>query len=419
MHNDGIADRPQVWAIGGGKGGTGKSLVAASFGIHLAQMGRRVVLIDGDLGAPNLHTFLGLDPPRVGLGDFLERRVASLDEAAVETGVPRLRLISGARNGLEAESLKYFQKTRLIKVILELQADVVIVDLGAGTSLNVLDLFSIADRGVMVVLPEPTSIENGYRFMLAAFRRRLRRLGRALGFHASVDMVLDPRCRPRHDRPHEILEELARIDIVAADALRSHLEMYLPHLIINQARGHDDAQLGEAIRVICDRFLGLPIHSAGAIPYDPVLVRMVKSRRPFLVTYPRSGTAESFRAAAEEIVAMGRGPEARDRWWGWDSASRGSRDAHRILEVGRDASHREILSSYLRLRSTLRSESAALFPLDCEPERLSALSEVENAFRSISRNSSVATCRTPGRTTPRDAMPGRRASWRHGLTRSG
>ena len=419
MHNDGIADRPQVWAIGGGKGGTGKSLVAASFGIHLAQMGRRVVLIDGDLGAPNLHTFLGLDPPRVALGDFLERRVTSLDEVAVETGVPRLRLISGARNGLEAESLKYFQKTRLMRVILELQAEVVIVDLGAGTSLNVLDLFSIADRGVMVVLPEPTSIENGYRFMLAAFRRRLRRLGRALGFHASVDMVLDPRCRPRHDRPHEILEELARIDIVAADALRSHLEMYLPHLIINQARGHDDAQLGDAIRVICDRFLGLPIHFAGAIPYDPLLVRMVKSRRPLLVAYPRSGTAESFRAAVEEIVAMGRGPEARDRWWGWNPGSCRSHDAHRILEVGRDASHREILSSYLRLRSTLRSGSAALFPLDCEPERLSALSEVENAFRSISRNGSVGMPRTPGRTAPRHPTPGRRASWRHTLTRSG
>ena len=71
------ARRPQVWAVGGGKGGTGKSLVAASLGIHLAQMGRRVILVDGDLGAPNLHTVLGLDPPAVALSDFVKRRFES------------------------------------------------------------------------------------------------------------------------------------------------------------------------------------------------------------------------------------------------------------------------------------------------------------------------------------------------------
>ena len=55
--------RPEVWAVGGGKGGTGKSLVAASLGIHLAQMGRRVILVDGDLGAPNLHRVLSEAAP--------------------------------------------------------------------------------------------------------------------------------------------------------------------------------------------------------------------------------------------------------------------------------------------------------------------------------------------------------------------
>src|SRR6266704_3328797 len=87
--------RPAIWAVGGGKGGTGKSLVAASLGIHLAEMGRRVVLVDGDLGAPNLHTFLGLDPPGTCLTDVIKRNVDSLEGAAVETGVPRLRIVSG------------------------------------------------------------------------------------------------------------------------------------------------------------------------------------------------------------------------------------------------------------------------------------------------------------------------------------
>ena len=141
-----LAGRPEVWAVGGGKGGTGKSLVAASLGIHLAQMGRRVILVDGDLGAPNLHTILGLDPPPLALSDFIKRRFESIETVVFETGVERLSLISGARNSLDIESLKHFQKTRLLRVLLGLPADIVLLDLGAGTSLNVLDLFSLADR---------------------------------------------------------------------------------------------------------------------------------------------------------------------------------------------------------------------------------------------------------------------------------
>src|SRR5439155_20842244 len=147
-----ISHRPQIWAVGGGKGGTGKSLVAASLGIHLAQMGRRVILVDGDLGAPNLHTVLGLDPPALSLSDFVKRRFESIETVVSATGVPRLSLISGARNSLDIESLKHFQKTRLLRVLMTLPVDVVLLDLGAGTSLNVLDLFSLADRGLLVIL---------------------------------------------------------------------------------------------------------------------------------------------------------------------------------------------------------------------------------------------------------------------------
>jgi flagellar biosynthesis protein FlhG len=415
-HDTGIAARPQVWAIGGGKGGTGKSLVAASFGIHLAEMGRRVVLVDGDLGAANAHTFLGLDPPEVALGDFIERRVTSLEDVAMETDIPRLRIISGAGNRFDAESLKHFQKTRLLKVLLDLEADVVLVDLGAGTSLNVLDLFCLADRGVVVILPEPTSIENGYRFMMAAFRRRLRRLSRALGFQASVDAVLQARRSPRRDRPREILEELAHLDAVAADSMRPHLQMYLPHLVINQARVHDDALLGDAMRMVCDRFLGLPVHFAGAIPYDPVLVRTIKSRRPLLVEYPRSGTSESFRAAAEEIDSVSRGPAAGSRWTPVDGGFLRQRDPYQVLEMSPQAPHREILAAYLRLRSMLRSDSPALLPLDCEVERRLALTEVEEAFRAISRNTSAGALRTIP-PIERAAGPIRRTAARTGLPR--
>src|SRR3989442_4902140 len=104
-HSHAIPPRPQVWAVGGGKGGTGKSLVAASLGIHLAQMGRRVILVDGDLGAPNLHTILGMDPPPLALSDFIKRRIESIATVLLQTGTERLSLISAARDSVRIDSL--------------------------------------------------------------------------------------------------------------------------------------------------------------------------------------------------------------------------------------------------------------------------------------------------------------------------
>jgi flagellar biosynthesis protein FlhG len=397
--------RPLVWAVGGGKGGTGKSLLATSLGIHLAEMGRRVVLVDGDLGAPNLHTFLGLDAPRVGLADFISRDAADLQDVAVETGVPRLRLISGARNPLDAERLKHFQKTRLMRRLIGLPADVVLVDLGAGITLNTLDFFSLADHGLMVILPEPTSVENCWRFLAAAYLRRLRLLGRTLGFEAAINLVLTHRGRPRPGRPVEALEEVRRVDSFAAEALASHLAAFVPSLVINQARDHADVRLGESMQAVSERFLRVPVRFAGAIPYDPVLVRSIKSCRPFLVEYPRSRTAEAFRGAAETIASAPRpgsasagGQGTRDRDALADPAPLPGRDPYGILGLRRGAPQSDVISAYMRLRPALRSDSPALASLDCEAERRAELAEVEEAFRALSRNVSAGSGPLP---TPR------------------
>src|SRR6266704_2140116 len=333
--------RPRIWAVGGGKGGTGKSLVTASLGIHLAEMGRRVVVVDGDLGAPNLHTFLGLDPPALSL--------------------------SGALNSLDAESLKHFQKTRLLRLLLALRADVVLVDLGAGTSLHVLDVFSIADRGVLVILPEPTSLENCYRFLRAAFLRRMQHFARTLGYQPVVDLVLEHRGRSLPDGPTGILEEIRRIDSYAAQEIAGHLEAFLPHLIVNQVRDHEDARIGEALEAVCERFLGIPVRCAGSVPYDPVLVRSVKTRRPYLLEYPRSRTAEAFRATAETIADPW--PARRPASAGWfrpadDERAPGLRDPCGVLDLAPGATHEEILSAYMRLRQALRADSPVLVSLD-------------------------------------------------------
>ena len=88
---------PCVWAVGGGKGGVGKSVVASSLAIALAQRGERCVLVDCDLGGANLHTLLGGAAPRLSLGDFLSRRVATLSEVMSSTRFPARSLGTGKR----------------------------------------------------------------------------------------------------------------------------------------------------------------------------------------------------------------------------------------------------------------------------------------------------------------------------------
>ncbi|HUJ60661.1 MAG TPA: P-loop NTPase, partial [Kofleriaceae bacterium] len=88
----------RVVAIGGGKGGVGKSLVAANVGIFLATLGKRVVLVDGAFGAPNLHVFAGVPRPTRSLYEALPggaRAPVALAELAVATHVPGVRLVAG------------------------------------------------------------------------------------------------------------------------------------------------------------------------------------------------------------------------------------------------------------------------------------------------------------------------------------
>ena len=150
----------EIWAIGGGKGGVGKSFVAGNLGILLAQRGFRVILADLDLGGANLHTWLGVNTPEQGVSEFVDRQVEQIHELLIPTSIPQLRLISGARDGVEIANLKHTQKMRFLMALKRLDTDFIIMDLGAGTAYNTIDFFLLAEKQLMVVIPEPTSIEN-------------------------------------------------------------------------------------------------------------------------------------------------------------------------------------------------------------------------------------------------------------------
>src|SRR6188474_529607 len=181
---------PRVVAIGGGKGGVGKSLVAANVGIFLATLGKRVILIDAAFGSANLHIFAGVPRPSRTLSEALAESGPRLAELPVATHVPGVKLIGGVYDPPWVAEPEPAHIQRVVGQLAELPADWVVIDLGPGIAPATLELFLAADVQIIVAVPDPTSIELMHRFTKAAFLRSLERRG--LG-HLARRVSRDPR----------------------------------------------------------------------------------------------------------------------------------------------------------------------------------------------------------------------------------
>lgn len=297
----------RVIAVGGGKGGIGKSMLSANLGIALANRGAKVVLVDLDLGGANLHTCLGVGQPQVSLSDFVDRKVAALEDVLVPTPFERLTLVSGAMDGLDAANPKHGQKAKLIRNLRMLDVDYVLLDLGAGTAFNVLDFFLVADTGVVVMLPEPTSIENAYRFIKAAFFRRLQALAPDDDFAQLVGQALAPRDGQLGRTPWDVVNELrVNSQTEKAARLEQALGGFHPWVIVNQARTRGDFDVGPTVASAWKKFFGLELGYLGAVTHDDAVWQAVRARRSLLDAFPESTAASGVLRVAENLIALER-----------------------------------------------------------------------------------------------------------------
>lgn len=308
----GLARRParprRIIAVGGGKGGIGKTMVSTNLGVALARRGNRVLLVDADLGGANLHTTLGIPPPAKTLSDFVNRRVASIEDVIVPTGIENLELIAGSQDVLDAANPKYQQKVKLLRNLQAVDVDYLLLDLGAGTSLNVLDFFLIADHGVLVLLPEPTSVENAYRFVKSAFFRRLQYLEEQYGITDLVEDALSSR-EGALRTPYEFVSRLKAQDPALGEKLERELKQFRVKLVVNQCRTPADQGVGDAVVTAWKKFFGLEMDYLGAIRYDDEAWRAVRKRRPVVVERPDCEAAQGVVKIAERLLTQdGRGP---------------------------------------------------------------------------------------------------------------
>ncbi len=277
-------DRKTIWSIGGGKGGIGKSITAVNLGVALAMRNRKVILVDADLGGANLHTYFGIKYPERGLEDFIRGRFKSLQDVAIPTDVDGLSLISGASEFVGIANPHYQQKQRLINHIRRLTADNIIVDLGAGTSYNVLDFFSISDEGIIVLVPEPAAIQNAYIFLKSFVYRRLER---TFADNPDIARLIKEstvaKGRERANTFPDLCERIARVDRGVAQKALSEIKRYSPKLILNMAVSEGDLRAVELFVNASKTFLSMDVEFVGALYSNREIKNSARRMKPFMI----------------------------------------------------------------------------------------------------------------------------------------
>ena len=227
--------RARTIAVTSGKGGVGKTNIAVNLAIRLTAMGRRVVLLDADLGTANADVLCNLTPSG-NLAHVVAGRM-SLADAIVE-GPGGFRLIPGASGLAQMAALGEFERNRILDQVQDLEAetDIVLIDTGAGIGPNILGFTVGADQQLVVTTPEPPAVTDAYAVIKTAARQR------------------------------------ADLDV---------------RILVNMAKDQAEAKaVFERLSAVCQKFLALRPMYAGFVPSDPRVVAAVRRRRPFVLEHP-------------------------------------------------------------------------------------------------------------------------------------
>lgn len=243
----------RTFAVVSGKGGVGKTNLAVNLGLAFCEGGRKVVLLDADLGLANVDILFGLLTPPVNLTQVIggERR---LQEILVQLH-DSFWLIPGGAGVQELADLPSSHQERLIHELagLDERADVLIVDTAAGIHSSVLSFALAADAVILVTTPEPTAIRDAYGVLKALAKR-----------------------------------SKGRIDV---------------RLVVNMARDEAEAQeVGRRFQMAAAQFLDLPVVFAGYVCRDDRVREAVSKQRPLLWVFPDSRAARNLRRLADMLL---------------------------------------------------------------------------------------------------------------------
>ena len=294
---------PKIIPIASGKGGVGKTFLAANLAIALAEAGHPTIAVDMDLGGSNLHSFLGLPNRFPGIGDFLKARSAELEELLVDTATPKLRFIPGDGLSPFLANIPYAQKMRLISKVKKLPAEYILLDLGAGTSFNTIDFFRISRYGIIVTRPEYPSIMNMLGFLKHFVLRLIERtLANDQRIHDLLRSSYKQPIAEQRDSLGALGPKIAAIDRDAGKKVEDLCRDFRPRVLFNMGEHPDEIEIARNIDSSLENALSLKVDYFGFIFEDPDVRRSIKKQIPFLPEYRESIAGKGIVQTAERVA---------------------------------------------------------------------------------------------------------------------
>ncbi|GBU26826.1 hypothetical protein R84B8_00341 [Treponema sp. R8-4-B8] len=293
----------RIIPIASGKGGVGKSLVAANLAISFAQAGQRVVLTDLDLGASNLHLVLGNHSPKTGVGTYLNNVKSNFADVITETDVRGLRFIPGDNEIPGTANLSVSQRKALVKQLLALKddTDILILDLGAGTHQSILDFFLLSNHGIIVSAPMVTAVLNAYVFLKnSVFRLMFTSCTKDSPARAQLENIRKEGAG--HIYIPKFLPQIKKIDPASHERFVKRLNALHPRLIMNMVDEPKNAEVAMKIRRSCEEYLDLKIEHMGIIYRDSVQDTALSSRLPIVLYKPQAVLSQAIYRIADKIL---------------------------------------------------------------------------------------------------------------------
>ena len=296
----------KIIAIGGAKGGIGKSIIVANLSVLLASKGFRVTAVDLDLGGANLHLCLGNKVLlQNNINDFLRKRVDSLQDIAIKSEYGPY-LIGGDSAQLGAANIDFGRKLKLLRAVENLNSDFIILDLGGDTSYNIIDFFLKADYGIVVTTRDSASYLGAYHLLKAAMYRRFNRLFgpesrfRMYKNHQLEQLIREMMNPADGEWPKSINDLLEKVRQEQPDHfpfMCEVVENFNSYLVVNKVpnrllRTFDVNPIITRIQQVTRTWLAKEVTYLGSISFQPEVENSMIDLVPVVAKYPKGKMAE-------------------------------------------------------------------------------------------------------------------------------